>query len=168
MAQPFPLYYDAGGERPGLATTERNEKIAAAIECAEINAIDVVQRMNAELKRNHYIITSKKRLEQVARGFVGYYSERCESDNAMLVCIDKLTCARMHNLIPPLQEKRIHELDAALKEMDDYQNVQQLHTRQIARMRETLMAAVVSEEWREVERFKKWRLNIKPHRKVTK
>lgn len=162
-----PLFYDARGEKLGIATTALNEKIATVVEQAEINDQDVAQRLEAELKRDYHIITAKKRLEQVAEDFVKQYSEGWESGKAMLVCIDKITCVRMYELILPLWEKRIHELETALKEIDDDQEVQ-FRTRQIAWMRETLMAVVISEEQGEVERFKKWKLDIKPHRKLIK
>jgi len=162
-----PLFYDARGEKLGIATTALNEKIATVVEQAEINDQDVAQRLEAELKRDYHIITAKKRLEQVAEDFVRQFSDGWESGKAMLVCIDKITCVRMYELILPLWEKRIHELEAALKEIDDDQEVQ-FRTRQIAWMRETLMAVVISEEQGEVERFKKWKLDIKPHRKLIK
>ncbi len=162
-----PLYYDARGEKLGLATTELNEKIAAAIEEAEVNDQDVAQRLEAELKRDYHIITAEKRLEQVAEDFVRHYSEGWESGKAMLVCIDKITCVRMYELILPLWKKRIEELEAALAKIDDDQEVQ-FRTRQIAWMRDTLMAVVVSEEQGEVDRFRKWKLDIKPHRKLIK
>ena len=63
-----PLYYDARGEKLGLATTELNEKIATVIEEAEVNDVDVAQRLEAELKRDYHIITAKKRLERSRPG----------------------------------------------------------------------------------------------------
>lgn len=162
-----PLFYDARGEKLGIATTELNEKIANEIEKAEVNDIDVAQRLEAEIKRDYHIITSKKRLEQVAEDFVRHYSEGWESGKAMLVCIDKVTCVRLHEMMVPLWEKRIHELKTSLNGIDDDQEVQ-FRTRQIDWMRETLMAVVVSEEQGEVDRFKKWKLDIRPHRKLIK
>ncbi|WP_202383380.1 hypothetical protein, partial [Escherichia coli] len=40
--------------------------------------------------------------------------------------------------------------------------------RQLAWMKETLMAVVVSEEQGEVAKFEKWGLDIKPHRQLLK
>lgn len=162
-----PLYYDARGKKLGIATANLNEKIATVIESAEVNNIDVAQRLEAEIKRAYHIITAEKRLKQVAEDFVRHYSEGWESGKAMLVCIDKITCVRMYELIVPLWQKRIQELEAALAEIDDDQELQ-FRTRQIAWMRETLMAVVVSEEQGEVERFKKWKLDILPYRKLIK
>ena len=162
-----PLFYDARGEKLGLATTELNDKIAAVIEEAEVNDLDVAQRLEAELKRDYHIITAQKRLEQMAADFVRHYSKGWESGKAMLVCIDKITCVRMLELILPLWKKRIAELEAELAAIDDDQEVQ-FRVRQLAWMRETLMAVVVSEEQGEVDRFRKWNLDVRPHRQLIK
>lgn len=113
------------------------------------------------------ITTAKKRLEQVAADFVRHYSAGWESGKAMLVCIDKVTCVRMHELILPLWRKRISEREAELAGVDDDQEVQ-FRQRQLAWMRETLMAVVVSEEQGEVDRFRKWNLDVKPHCQLIK
>jgi type I restriction enzyme, R subunit len=59
----------------------------------------VEQRLEKELKRDYHIITAGKRLDQVARDFVQPLSTGWETGKAMLVCIDKVTCVRMHCLI---------------------------------------------------------------------
>src|SRR6185503_3483171 len=94
-----PLYYDARGERLGVATTEINERVSAKLEELEIEDIDVQQRLERELKRDYHIITAEKRLDQIARDFVEHYSTAWETGKAMLVCIDKITCVRMYDLI---------------------------------------------------------------------
>jgi type I restriction enzyme R subunit len=162
-----PLYYDARGEKLGIATTDLNEKIAEAIERAEIDDVNVEQRLEAELKRDYHIITAQKRLEQVARDFVKHYSTSWESGKAMIVCIDKVTCVRLYNLIIPEWQRRIRELEGELGGIADEQEVQ-FRQRQIAWMRETVTAVVVSEEQGEVKRFQDWNLDIKPHRKLLK
>jgi type I restriction enzyme R subunit len=94
-----PLYYDARGERLGVATSEINERVSAKLEELEIDDIDVQQRLEKELRRDYHIITAEKRLDQIARDFVEHYSTEWETGKAMLVCIDKITCVRMHDLI---------------------------------------------------------------------
>ena len=51
--------------------------------------------------------------------------------------------------------------------MTDEQDLQ-FRQRQLSWMRETVTAVVVSEEQGEVERFRKWDIDIKPHRKLIK
>jgi type I restriction enzyme R subunit len=162
-----PLYYDARGEKLGVAIGDLNERIAEKLEEMETDDIDVEQRLERELKRDYHIITADKRLDQVARDFVQHYSTAWETGKAMLVCIDKVTCVRMHKLIGFYWDQRIRELEKALARETDEQQEVFLH-RQIAWMRETRMAVVVSEEQGEVAKFNKWDLDIIPHRKLMK
>jgi type I restriction enzyme R subunit len=85
----------------------------------------------------------------------------------MLVCIDKLICVKMYNLITEYWQKRIAELEAGLGTHSDEQ--EEIFQRlQISWMKDTQIAVVISEEQGEVEKFKRWGLDIKPHRKLLK
>ena len=162
-----PLYYDARGDKLGVAIGDLNERIAAKLEELETENVDVEQRLEKELKRDYHIITADKRLNQVARDFVRHYSTAWESGKAMLVCIDKITCVRMYNLIAKYWDERIRELEAELGTAADEQE-EVYRRRQIDWMCETRKAVVVSEEQGEVEKFRKWNLDITPHRKLIK
>ncbi|MDO9509075.1 MAG: type I restriction endonuclease subunit R, partial [Thermovirgaceae bacterium] len=162
-----PLYYDARGEKLGVAVGDVNERIAEELEKLESEDIDVQQRLEQELKRDYHIITAGKRLDQVARDFVKHYSGAWETGKAMLVCIDKITCARMYKLIAFYWDQRIKELEKGLQKAADEQNEIYLR-RQIDWMRQTRMAVVVSEEQGEVEKFRKWGLDITSHRRLIK
>ena len=162
-----PLYYDARGDKLGLTVGDVNERIAQKLEALEIEDIDVAQRLEKELKRDYHIITAGKRLDQIARDFVLHYSNAWESGKAMLVCIDKPTCVRMYNLIESYWQKRIKELEKERAKVADDQE-EAFWTRKIQWMRETRMAVVVSEEQGEVDKFKKLKLDIKPHRRLIK
>ena len=162
-----PLYYDARGDKLGVAVGDLNDRIAEKLEALETDDIDVQQRLEQELKRDYHIITADKRLDQVARDFVSHYSTAWETGKAMLVCIDKITCVRMYNLIAKYWDERIAELEAALPAATDEQD-EQYRRRQIEWMRQTRMAVVVSEEQGEVEKFGKWGLDITPHRRLIK
>ena len=161
-----PLYYDARGDDLGVAIDDLNERIAEKLEELETDDIDVAQRLERELKRDYHVITAGKRLDQVARDFVRHYSAAWETGKAMLVCIDKVTCVRMHGLIERYWAERIGELEAEHAKAPDEQEAIYLR-RQIDWMRET-HAAVVSEEQGEVEKFRRWDLDIVPHRRIAK
>ena len=162
-----PLYYDARGDKLGVAVGDLNERIAEKLEELEAENIDVEQRLKQELRRDYHIITAGKRLDQVARDFVHHYSTAWESGKAMLVCIDKITCVRMHKLIEFYWNERIRELETQLPKAADEQD-EQYQRRRIEWMRRTQMAVVVSEEQGEVEKFRKWELDITPHRRLIK
>jgi len=164
-----PLYYDARGDKLGVAIGDLNERIAEKLEELETDDIDVAQRLEQELKRDYHIITADKRLDQVARDFVLHYSKAWETGKAMLVCIDKVTCVRMYNLIVKYWNDRISKLEAELSR-SGYLTHDEAGKReaQIQWMRETRTAVVVSEEQGEVEKFRRWGLDITPHRRLIK
>jgi len=162
-----PLYYDARGDKLGIATNDLNEKIAAKLEELELDDPDVTERLEKELKREYHIITAEKRLETVAADFVTHYTTGWESGKAMLVCIDKVTCVRMHALIAKHWDMRIASLEKELAQATDEQDLAD-RQRQLAWVRATKAAVVVSEEQGEVDRFRKWGLDINPHRTLIK
>ena len=162
-----PLYYDARGDTLGVAIDDLNERIADKLEELETGDLDVEQRLEQELKREYHIVTAGKRLDQVARDFVRHYSAAWETGKAMLVCIDKVTCVRMHRLIERYWNERINELEAEQARAPDEQQSIYLE-RQLDWMRETRAAVVVSEEQGEVDKFRKWGLDIIPHRRRIK
>ncbi len=162
-----PIYYDARGEKLGIALGDLNERIAEKVESLEIEDINVTERLEQALRRDYHIITAEKRLNQIARDFVHHYSNGWESGKAMIVCIDKITCVRMYLLIEFYWQERIGEQERELPALADEQEEIQ-RQRKIAWMRETLMAVVVSEEQGEVEKFRKRDLDILPHRRLIK
>ena len=164
-----PLFFDARGDKLGLAHTELNEKIAEVLEKLDEYDLDVNQRTRLEndLQREYHVIAAQPRLERIADDFVWHYSTAWESGKAMLVCIDKVTCVRLYNLIIPRWQKRITELEAELRAISDEQEVI-FRQRQITWMKETLTAVIVSEEQGEVAKFRNWELDIEPHRKLMK
>lgn len=173
-----PLYYDARGEE--LVFTDEdgnehtvadpkgiNERIAEKLDELEIEDVDVQQRLERELKRDYHIITATSRLDQIARDFVAHYANAWETGKAMFVCLDKITCVRMHKLIDFYWQQEIKTKEKALLSATDEQDLA-WRERQLAWMKETLMAVVVSEEQGEVAKFEKWGLDIKPHRQLLK
>lgn len=163
----LPLYYDARGDKLGLSTEGLNEKIAEKVAEAEIIDVDVAARLENELKREYHIVTAEERLRHIARDFVDHYSTQWESGKAMYVAIDKITTVRMHNYISEAWTERIAVLESDLPNARDDQDLA-FRRRQIEWMRETEIAVVVSEEQGEVDKFRKWDLDIVPHRKLMK
>lgn len=162
-----PLYYDARGDKLGVAIGDLNDRIAEKLEELETGSLDIELRLEQELKRDYHIITAGKRLDQVARDFVEHYSKAWEIGKAMLVCIDKITCVRMHKLIEFYWNDKICKLNSELPSAADEQE-EQYRRRRIEWMRQTQMAVVVSEDQGEVEKFRKWDLDIKPYRRLIK
>jgi type I restriction enzyme R subunit len=166
-----PLYYDARGEKLGVAVNDLNDRIAEKLEeleqRGELDDINVAERLQQELQRDYHVITAESRLHAIARDFVEHYSTEWESGKAMFVGIDKITTVRMHSLIRKYWQERIVALGKELASCADEQEVAQ-RQRQLAWMRETQIAVVISEEQGEVAKFRHWGLDIEPHRKLLK
>jgi len=173
-----PLYYDARGEKLRFKDESGdehcvadprgiNEKIAEKLEALEIEDVNVQQRLERELKRDYHIITASSRLGQIAEDFAIHYTNAWETGKAMVVCIDKVTCVRMHKLIDFYWQEQIRFQEKALLTARDEQDLV-WQTNRIAWMKETLMAVVVSEEQGEMAKFQKWDLDITPHRRLIK
>ncbi len=161
-----PLYYDSRGETLGVSTDDINERLAAKLEAVDIEDINMRERLEKELKRDYHIITAQKRLNQIAKDFVEHYSTSWETGKAMFVCIDKITCVRMYELIKQYWVQKEEEIEEAWKlaageEKDNLCN-------KLIWLKTTEMAVVVSEEQGEVDKFKKWGYDIKPHRRLIK
>lgn len=162
-----PLYYDARGEKLNVATQDINEKISEKLAEFEAEDVDVVEKLESELKRDYHIITAAKRLDHIARDFVRHYSASWENGKAMFVCIDKLTCVKMYDLIVKYWKEETASVEAKLYAAEDEQDEAYLR-RRLAWMKETIAAVVVSEEQNEDEKFARWGLDILSHRKVMK
>ena len=162
-----PLFYDARGEKIGIATDELNERIAGKLEDFETSDIDVEQRLESELRRDYHVITAPGRLEAIARDFVTHYTTAWESGKAMFIAIDKLTAVKMHGLIEESWKNRITELEVEMSLTTDDEERLKLK-RQLGWMNETRIAVVISEEQGEVGKFQNWGLDIAPHRKLIK
>jgi type I restriction enzyme R subunit len=174
------LIYENRGEKLGLAKLDLNDRIAAAIDAADLDA-DQTALLEKLLGRDYEIITADERLDRIAHDFVEHCSTRWEAGKAMMVCIDKITCARMLKLIGPkwkakaaaVRSEAEAKLGAIATSTDD-ETRQVLHAqrdRQLAKaawMDETLIELVISEAQNEVADFKRWGFDIIPHRAVMK
>ena len=161
-----PLYYENRGEKLKITKTKINERIAEKLEEIELDE-DRRARLEEELGRDYHIFTAKKRLNAIARDFVEHYSVSWEMGKAMFICIDKITAVRMYNLIQDYWQKRIVKLEKKKLRTEDEQENKYIEN-QIHWMKETIMAVVISEEQNEVDKFRKWELEIVPHRALIK
>ena len=158
-----PLYYENRGERlKELENPEINEEIAAAIEDAELDSSQQ-SKVEREFAKEVHLLTAEKRLRIIAKDFVRHYSDLWTSGKAMMVCLNKVTCVRMHNYVQEYWADEIMTLEQRLKKIPFQQEAQELQQK-ITWMKETEMAVVISQEQNEIQLFKKWGLDILPHR----
>jgi type I restriction enzyme R subunit len=174
------LVYERRGEKLGIAKLDLNDKIAEAIEEAELDP-DEVALLEKLLGQDYEVITADDRLDKLADDFVDYCSTRWGTGKSMLVCIDKITCARMLQRIEPRWKAKQIEVVGILqereRELDATQDPDQREklAREIDQVRgrlewmaSTIIEMVISEGQNEVRDFKRWGFDIIPHRAVLK
>ena len=174
------LVYENRGEKLGVAQTDLNDRIAAKIEKAELDP-DQEALLDKLLGQDYEVITADERLDRIAADFVEHCATRWESGKSMLLCIDKITCARMLQLIAPRWQAKAASVRAAAdakraaaQAAGDKasgaaleEEAQQLAA-QAAWLDETIVEIIISEAQNEVKDFAKWGFDIIPHRTLMK
>lgn len=157
-----PLYYENRGEKiEDLHNPEITEQILDAIEAADLD-VDQRDKLEAEFAKEIHILMAEERLHSIAKDFVSHYSDLWTSGKAMFVCLNRITCVRMCNYVQEYWKEEIKKLKAKIKTATQ-QEAQELR-RKLKWMQETEMAVVISQEQNEIQTFKEWDLDIKPHR----
>lgn len=186
----LPLFYENRGEKLKIVDPTVNERIEKRIDAARQTATsedpwteEKEEKLYRELARDYPILTSPTRLDKVAQDFVDHYHQRWRvvengGGKAMMVCLDKITCVKMHDLIVAKWQEKTEQLDnevtteealfAAKGKTPD--KLLKLRRDHVEWMKTTEACVIVSQEQGEVADFKKWTnfrdepLNIEPHR----
>lgn len=158
-----PLYYENRGEKlQELKNPEINEEIAAKLEEADLDPTQQA-KIEKEFAQEVHLLTAEKRLRIVAQDFVRHYTDLWTSGKAMVVSFNKTTCVRMYNYVQEYWEKEKKTLERQI-EKSPFQQETQEWKRKLEWMEKTEMAVVISQEQNEIQTFRKWRLDITPHR----
>lgn len=158
-----PLYYENRGEKlQELKNPEINAEIAARLDEEDLDPSQQA-KLEREFAQEVHLLTAEKRLRVVAQDFVRHYSDLWTSGKAMMVCFNKVACVRMYNYVQEYWQKEIKAIKRRIEKDPWQQEVQELK-RKLQWMEETEMAVVVSQEQNEIQTFRKWRLDITPHR----
>jgi len=174
------LVYENRGEKLGIARLDLNDRIAEAIERAELDP-DQVALLEKLLGKDYEVITADDRLNKLADDFVEHCSTRWQTGKSMLVCIDKITCARMFQRMEPRWRAKLAQVKACIRSCEaeltaaanpDVRerlcNELESLRGQAQWMESTIIEIVISEAQNEVRDFKKWGFDIIPHRVVMK
>ncbi len=174
------LIYENRGEKLGLARLDLNDRIAEAVEKADLDP-DQTALLEKLLGKDYEVITADDRLDKLAADFVEHCSTRWQTGKSMFVCIDKITCARMFQRIEPRWKAKLARLKPLIPAMETAlaaatdpdareRRVKELDKlrAQVQWMESTIIEIIISEAQNEVRDFKKWDFDIIPHRAVMK
>ncbi|RWM82633.1 MAG: type I restriction endonuclease subunit R [Mesorhizobium sp.] len=174
------LIYENRGEKLGVARADLNDRIAAKIEEAELDP-DQAALLDKLLGKDYEVITADERLDKIAADFVEHCSTRWEAGKSLFVCIDKITCARMHQRIMPRWRAKAAEVRAVLEARKIEaattadETARAVINDEIGKLEkkanwldETVIEIIISEAQNEVADFKKWGFDIIPHRALMK
>ncbi len=158
-----PLYYENRGDKiKEIKNPDITDKILDAIEQADLNP-DQAEKVMHEFEKEVHLLTAEPRLRAIAKDFVGHYSDLWTTGKAMMVCLNKVTCVRMYNYVQEYWEEEISALEQQIAATVSDQEQQEL-SRKLKWMKETEMCVVISQEQNEIQTFRKWDLDILPHR----
>ncbi len=170
------LVYENRGEKLGIARLDLNDRIASAVEAADLDP-DQDSLLEKLLGRDYEVVTADDRLDKLADDFVEHCSTRWETGKSLLVCIDKITCARMLQRIQPRWQAKLAAEQATLARREAEltaiiePDARETAAAKIAALRDkvawmasTIIEIVISEAQNEVRDFKRWDFDIIPHR----
>ena len=160
-----PLFYENRGDYLGLQNPVINEQIRAIID-VETEDLDSDQRSRIEqlFAREYPILTSKKRLNAIAKDVVWHFCNRGYKGKGMFVALDKLTAVRMYDLIMHHWNQYVNSLkkEVAKGKYGDQELLEK--NRELQWIKDTEICVVVSPEQNEIQKFRNWELDIEPHR----
>ncbi|MFN7864217.1 MAG: type I restriction endonuclease subunit R [Curvibacter sp.] len=186
----LPLFYENAGEKLKIIDPAVSERITEHIEAAKQSATlddpwtdEKEEKLYRELARDYPILTAPTRLDTVAQNFVDHFHQRWRvvengGGKALMVCLDKITCVKMHDLIVAKWKDKAAELEASVVAEEALfaakgkapSGLLKQRREHVEWMKATECCVVVSQEQGEVADFAKWKnfrdepLDITPHR----
>ncbi len=159
----LPLMYVNKGEKLHIENPNLDNDL---IDLIDHEDIDEEQRLKVEraLKSKYPVLTSEKRLRDIAKDIAWHFNERGYQGKAMLVTLDKPTAVRMFDYITEYWKKYLIELKSKIESTNDEQEALKLK-QQYDKAKNTEICVVVSSEQNEVDKFRSLNLDITTHRK---
>jgi type I restriction enzyme R subunit len=157
-----PLYYENRIPELQLVNENLNEDMERLLEEAELDETQE-KKLERDFAREYHLITRDDRLEAVAKDLVSHFIGRGFQGKAMMVCIDKATAIRMYDKVKRYWGEKIAALQAEWDRAEE--EARKEIEENIARMKGTDMAVVVSQGQNEIAEMADKGLDIRPHRK---
>jgi type I restriction enzyme R subunit len=159
-----PLYFENRIPALQLVNPTFNEDLTNLIDEADLDA-EQERKLARLLGQQYELITRDDRLETVAEDIVDHFLARGFPGKAMVVSIDKATALRTFTKVQEHWSGRLAKQEARLASSPIDADERDLLAQEVAFMRDTDMAVVISQSQNEVGEMSARGLDIKPHRK---
>jgi type I restriction enzyme R subunit len=159
-----PLYFENRIPQLQIANPTFGDDLMAIVEEADLDEIEERQLARA-LGQQYELITRDDRLEAVAKDIVEHFLGRGFPGKGMVVSIDKITAVRTFEKVQRFWIERLAANETRLASEDMSATDRDLVSQEIAFMRSTDMAVVISQSQNEIAEMAERGIDIRPHRK---
>lgn len=157
-----PLYYSRRVPEVELVNTDLDDDYLEIIENENLTS-EEEEKLERNYAQTNEVLKRDERLDKVARDIVEHFPSRGYLGKAMVVSVDKFTAVKMYKKVQHYWDKKLKELyeeRSASKSKEEKDKI----NKKINYMKNVEMAVVISQDDDE-ERFIKYGLDIKKHRK---
>jgi type I restriction enzyme R subunit len=159
-----PLYYENRIPQIEIANPTFGDDLMAIVEEADLDELE--ERQLARMLGQQYeLITRDDRLDAVAKDIVDHFLGRGFAGKGLVVSIDKITAVRTFEKVQRQWTERLAANEARLATDDLTASDRDLLSQEVAFMRSTDMAVVISQSQNEIAEMAERGIDIKPHRK---
>jgi type I restriction enzyme R subunit len=159
-----PLYYENRIPQLQIANPTFGDDLMAIVEEADLDEAEE-RKLARALGQQYELITRDDRLETVAKDIVDHFLGRGFAGKGLVVSIDKITAVRTFEKVQRFWAERLAEDEQRLASADLSATDRDLLSQEIAFMRSTEMAVVISQSQNEIAEMGERGIDIKPHRK---
>jgi type I restriction enzyme R subunit len=157
-----PLFYENRIPELQIINERFDEELTGILEAAELDEHQE-RALSRRFSAEYQLITRPARLQRIAADLVRHFVGRGFLGKAMFVAIDKATTVRMYDLVRREWAVHLGELEQLAARLPPLER--EGVEAQIAFMRDTDMAVVVSQSQNEIADMQELGLDIAPHRR---
>jgi type I restriction enzyme, R subunit len=159
-----PLYYENRIPQVEIANPTFGDDLMAIVEEADLDEAQERQ-LARKLGQQYELITRDDRLDAVAKDIVDHFLGRGFPGKGLVVSIDKATTVRTFEKVQKSWAERLAADEARLASEDLSPTERDVLSQEIAFMRSTDMAVVISQSQNEIAEMAERGIDVKPHRK---
>ena len=159
-----PLYFENRIPQVEIANPTFSDDLTAIVEDADLDE-NQERQLARTLGQQYQLITRDDRLDAVAKDIVEHFLGRGFPGKALVVSIDKLTTVRTFEKVMHCWQARFVDEEARLAAGGLGEEEHDLLSQEVAFMRTTDMAVVISQSQNEIADMAEHGIDIKPYRK---